>query len=152
MAVSRPWACILSCTPTWLILLMTTELNSVMAKINSPHTMMDSEHHTHKRFIIPQRHRMRWCTQEYKQRRWVWKSHSVKNCQKNGAAFNLEGEKKKRVWKSRHSTGKYFEECKVKKPTHWKRPWCWERLKAGGEGDDRGWDSWMASLTQWTWV
>ena len=36
--------------------------------------------------------------------------------------------------------------------THWKRPWCWERLKAGGEGDDRGWDSWMASLTQWTWV
>ena len=28
---------------------------------------------------------------------------------------------------------------------HWKRPWCWERLKAGGEGDNRGWDSWMAS-------
>ena len=36
--------------------------------------------------------------------------------------------------------------------THWKRPWCWKRLKAGGEGDDRGWDGWMASLTQWTWV
>ena len=36
--------------------------------------------------------------------------------------------------------------------THWKRPWCWERLSAGGEGDDRGWDGWMASLTQWTWV
>ena len=33
-------------------------------------------------------------------------------------------------------------------PTHLKRPWCWERLRAGGEGDDRGWDSWMASLTQ----
>ena len=33
-----------------------------------------------------------------------------------------------------------------------KRPWCWERLKAGGEGDDRWWDGWMASLTQWTWV
>ena len=33
-----------------------------------------------------------------------------------------------------------------------KRLWCWERLKAGGEGDDRGWDGWMASLTQWTWV
>ena len=32
------------------------------------------------------------------------------------------------------------------------RPWCWERLKAGGEGDDRGWDGWMASLTRWTWV
>ena len=36
--------------------------------------------------------------------------------------------------------------------THWKRPWCWERLKAGGEGDDRGWDGWMASPTRWTWV
>ena len=36
--------------------------------------------------------------------------------------------------------------------THLKRPWCWERLRAGGEGDDRGWDGWMASPTQWTWV
>ena len=35
-----------------------------------------------------------------------------------------------------------------KEPTHWKRPWCWERLKAGGERGDRGWDGWMASLTQ----
>ena len=34
----------------------------------------------------------------------------------------------------------------------WKRPWCWARLKAGGEGDNRGWDGWMASLTWWTWV
>ena len=33
-----------------------------------------------------------------------------------------------------------------------KRPWCWERLKVGGEGDDRGWDGWMASLTQCTWA
>ena len=37
-------------------------------------------------------------------------------------------------------------------PTHWKKPWCWERLRVGGEGDDRGWDGWMASPTQWTWV
>ena len=36
--------------------------------------------------------------------------------------------------------------------THWKRPWCWERLKTRGEGDNRGWEGWMASLTQWTWV
>ena len=35
--------------------------------------------------------------------------------------------------------------------THWKRPRCWERLKVGGEGGDRGWDGWMASLTEWTW-
>ena len=37
-------------------------------------------------------------------------------------------------------------------PTHWKRPWFWERLRAGGEGGDRRRDGWMASLTQWTWV
>jgi len=36
--------------------------------------------------------------------------------------------------------------------THLKRPWCWERLKVGGEGDDRGWDGWIASPTWWTWV
>ena len=36
--------------------------------------------------------------------------------------------------------------------THWKRLWSWEGLGAGGEGDDRGWDGWMASLTRWMWV
>ena len=41
----------------------------------------------------------------------------------------------------------WFEEL-----THLKRPWCWERLRAEGEGDNRGWDDWMASLTRWTWV
>ena len=34
----------------------------------------------------------------------------------------------------------------------WKRPWCWERLKAGGEREDRGWHGWMAPPTWWTWV
>ena len=41
----------------------------------------------------------------------------------------------------------WFEEL-----THLNSPRCWERLKAGGEGDDRGWGGWMASPTQWTWV
>ena len=36
--------------------------------------------------------------------------------------------------------------------THWKRPWCLERLKVGGEEDDRGWDGWIVPLTRWTWV
>ena len=40
----------------------------------------------------------------------------------------------------------------MQRTTHEKRTWCWERLRAGGEGDDRGWDGWMASPTQWTWV
>ena len=39
-----------------------------------------------------------------------------------------------------------------KELTHLKRAWYWERLKVGGKGDDRGWDGWMASLTQWTWI
>ena len=38
------------------------------------------------------------------------------------------------------------------KLTHWKRLWCWEKLRAGREGDDRGWDGWMATPSQWTWV
>ena len=36
--------------------------------------------------------------------------------------------------------------------THWKGPWCWERLRAGREVGNRGWDGWMAPSTQWTWV
>ena len=46
-------------------------------------------------------------------------------------------------------TGSFF---LITKLTHWKRLWCWEGLGEGGEGDDRGWDGWMASLTRWTWV
>ena len=47
---------------------------------------------------------------------------------------------------------KIFDATSCKELTHWKRLWCWEGLWAGGEGDDRGWDGWMASQTQWTWV
>ena len=36
--------------------------------------------------------------------------------------------------------------------THWKISWCWERLRAGGEEGDRGWDGWITSPTQWMWV
>ena len=39
-----------------------------------------------------------------------------------------------------------------KELTHWKRLWCWEGLGAGGEGEERGWDVWMASPTRWTWM
>ena len=40
----------------------------------------------------------------------------------------------------------------MRRTDSFENPWCWERLKAGGEGDDRGWDGWMTSPTQWTWV
>ena len=49
-------------------------------------------------------------------------------------------------WSS-NTLATWFEEM-----THLKRPWCWERLRAGGEEDERGWDGWMASPTQSTWV
>ena len=45
----------------------------------------------------------------------------------------------------------WWEGLAIRKTGSW-GPWCWERLKAGGEGDDRGWDGWMASPTRWTWV
>ena len=51
---------------------------------------------------------------------------------------------KDRCWSS-NTLVTWYEE-----PSHWKRLWCWERLKAGGEADDRGWDCWVASPTQWT--
>ena len=37
-----------------------------------------------------------------------------------------------------------------KESTHWRRPWCWERLRARGKGDDRGWDDWMPLTTRWS--
>ena len=46
----------------------------------------------------------------------------------------------------------YFDLLMQRADSHWKRPWCWEREKAGGEGDGRGQDGWMASPTQWAWV
>ena len=49
-------------------------------------------------------------------------------------------------------TGSRFIHPWCEELTNWKRPWYWERLKTGGEGDDRGWDGWMVSLAQWTWV
>ena len=50
-------------------------------------------------------------------------------------------------WNSSNTLATWYEEL-----TPWKRPWYWARLKAGGEGDKRGWDGWMASPTQRTWV
>ena len=46
----------------------------------------------------------------------------------------------------------YFGHLVRRKLTHLKRLWCWERLRAAGEGNDRAWDDWMVSLTLWTWV
>ena len=50
-------------------------------------------------------------------------------------------------WPDSNTSATWCEEL-----THWKRLWCWERFRAGGEGFDRGWDGWMTSPTWWTWV
>ena len=51
-----------------------------------------------------------------------------------------------------HDTTRYTLATWCEELTYWKRPWCWEVLKVGGEEDDRRWVGWMASLTWWTWV
>ena len=61
------------------------------------------------------------------------------------------------LWTARRSSQSILKEISptlatwCEELTHLKRPWCWEGLRAG-EGDVRGWDGWMASLTQWTWI
>ena len=55
-----------------------------------------------------------------------------------------------REWCSSGSSSTLATSCE--ELTHWKRLWCWEGLGGGGEGDERGWDGWMASVTRWTWV
>ena len=65
---------------------------------------------------------------------------------KGDQSWVFTGRTDARSWNS-NTLATWYEEL-----THLKRPWCWERLKAGGDGDDRGWDGLMASPTQWTWV
>ena len=107
---------------------------------------------------------------------WMWELDYKENwAPKNWCFQTVVLEKALRVpWTARRSNQSILKEIspgcsleglmlKLKLPyfghlmrrTEWligERPWCWERLKVGGERDDRGWDGWMASLTQWTWV
>ena len=97
----------------------------------------------------PRRHLFVWisfyeiyCGQLYdllnrRKRYWVW----VGNCKSVLYSFKPE---------SHWSFNTLVTWCK--EPTHWKRPWCWERLKAKREGGGKGWDGEIASLTQWTWI
>ena len=78
-----------------------------------------------------------------------WKSSGISGDEKNSvykrkSTMNIHW--KDWCWSSK-TLATWFKE-----PTHWKRPWGWERLRAGGEGGDRGWESWLASLTQWIWI
>ena len=81
-----------------------------------------------------------WCWKRLLRVPWTARSSSQSILKEISPEYSLEGLMLKLKLQ-------YF--CHL---TNWKRHWCWERLRAGGEGDDRGWASWMASPTQWTWV
>ena len=80
----------------------------------------------------------------------IWQNQynivKLKNKKKRKSVVNIHWKGWSRSWSS-NTLATWCEEL-----THWKRPWCWDRLKAAGEGDDRGWDVWMASPVRWTWV
>ena len=84
-----------------------------------------------------------WCWRRFLRVPWTARSdQSI--LKETNPEYSLEG----RCWSwSSNTLATWWE-----KLTHWKRPWSWERLRARGEGDNRGWDGWMASLTQWMWV
>ena len=79
-----------------------------------------------------------------------WESLDIKEIQqvnsKRKSVLNIHW--KDWCWSWNSSTSATW----CKKLTHLKRPWFRERLRVGGEGDDRGWDGWMAPLTRWTWI
>ena len=100
---------------------------------------------------------------------YVWKLSNEElmllNCgvgEDSWESLGLQGDPPSPFWR-RSALGVLWRECcwswnsstlatSCEELTHWKRLWCWEGLGAGGEGHNRGWDGWMASLTRWTWV
>ena len=85
-----------------------------------------------------------WCWRRLLRVPWTAKRSNQSILKEINSEYSLEGQ----CWSwSSILLATWCEEL-----THWKRPWCWERLKAGGEGEDRGWDGWTASPTQRTWV
>ena len=85
-----------------------------------------------------------WCWRRLSRVPWMTRRSNQLILKEISPEYSLEG----LVLKLKsNSLATWYEEL-----TLWKRLWCWERLKVRGEGDDRGWDCWMASPTQWTWV
>ena len=88
-----------------------------------------------------------WCWRRLLRVPWTGRRSNQSILKEISPGCSLEG----LMWKLKLQ---YFGHESCKKLIHLKRLWCWERLKAGGEGDNRGWDGWMASPTQriWVWV
>ena len=85
-----------------------------------------------------------WCWKRHLSVPWIARRTNQSILKKISPEYSL----KDWCWSwNSHTLATWCEE-----PTPWKRPWCWKILKAGGKGDDRRWDGWMASPTQWAWV
>ena len=87
-----------------------------------------------------------WCWRRPLRVPWTARRYSQSISPKGKSVLNIHWRDWCWSWNSNTSA------TWCKKLTHLKRPWCWERLKAEEEADNRGWDGWMASPTQWTWV
>ena len=83
-----------------------------------------------------------WCWRKLLRVPWTARRSNPSILKQISPEYLLEGLKLKR---------QYFDHL-MWRADSFERPWCWERLTVGGEGDNRGWDGWMASLTQWAWV
>ena len=84
-----------------------------------------------------------WCWRRLLRVLWTARRWNQSILKEISPKYSLEG----LMLKLKLTLANWWEEL-----THWKRPWCWEGLKAGGEGDGRGWEGWMTSLIQWTLV
>ena len=89
-----------------------------------------------------------WCWRRLLRVLWTARRSNQSILKEINPEYSLEG--LKLCWSWSWSSNTLATWCK--ELTHLKRPWCWERSKVGGEGDVRGWDGWIASPTQWTWV
>ena len=85
-----------------------------------------------------------WCWRRLLRAPWTARRSNQSILKEISPGCSLEGLKMKLNSNTLATSGEEL--------THWKRPWCWEGLGTGGEGDNRGWDGWMASPTRWAWV
>ena len=89
-----------------------------------------------------------WCWRRLLRVPWIAKRSNQSILKEINPEYSLEGlTLKLKLWPYYENFGHLMWRVSLLK-----RPWCWERLKARGEGDNRGWDGWMALPTQWTWV
>ena len=100
-------------------------------------TMKEAEHWRIDAFQL-------WCWRRFLRVIWTVRRSNQSILKEVSPRCSLEGLMLKL---QTNTLATWFEEL-----TYLKRPWCWARLKAGGEGADREWDGWMASPTRWTWV